>query len=498
MAQPQLPAVQCAGHYLTHGDLLAQAERLAEQLRQCGLVSGDRVLIHAKSSVSSLVVVIACMSAGFVLATLHHSFDDRKLALQLRDCGARCLYIDRSAPDSLWAEVPCLRGILRSELDGFDWFARPEQQGAAVQAAIAPVDAAAIFYTSGSSTHPKGVLVNHRNMLAAVDAVSRLFGNTQDDRILSYSSLTSDYGFYNALVPLSVGASVVLESRLPVEASSIARLMDDELVTGLQAFPPLLVRLAAALRPLTPRRLRYISSSGQTWPAWCMRELQATWPQVQLFSNYGLTECKRVACMPPDEWSARPGSVGRALPGVRTYLADDDGQRIDAVEAEGELVVASDMVMQGYWQRSPENARALRSDWFGEAKVLMTGDRFRRDGDGYLYPLGRVDDAFACHILKVAPQEVERVLLSHPGVLEAAVVPQSDPVAGHVPVAFVVLRPAHGTTIESLLAHCRAALDWHAVPTAIHFLDELPTTASGKWAPRSLIPSPKANDEPSP
>jgi acyl-CoA synthetase (AMP-forming)/AMP-acid ligase II len=487
--QPDRPAVLSHGTRLSHAALFAQAEQLAAQMCRHGLAAGDRVLVHARSSAASLVVVVACLSAGFVLATLHHSFDDRKLALQLRDCGARALFIDRDVPASLWADVPGLTGILRGDLPRLAWEARPAHAGSARPAPSAPEDAAAIFYTSGSSSQPKGVLVNHANMLAAVDAVSRLFGNTAQDRILSYSSLTSDYGFYNALVPLSVGASVVLEAQPPAEASAVATLMDDEGVTGLQAFPPLLVRLAAELPLTAPRHLRYVSSSGQAWPAWCMQALQATWPHVSLFANYGLTECKRVACMPPGEWAERPGSVGRPLPSVRAYLVDGEGRLLEEMAAEGELVVASDMVMQGYWQRPQDNARALRDHWFGEPRALMTGDRFRRDMHGYLYPLGRMDDAFARHMLKVDPREVERVLLSRPGVLEAAVVPAADPVAGQVPVAYVVPRAGFALTEGDILAHCSSQLDWHMVPTAIHFLTELPTTASGKWAPGQLAPS---------
>ncbi|UFZ04969.1 fatty acid--CoA ligase family protein [Bradyrhizobium ontarionense] len=190
-------------------------------------------------------------------------------------------------------------------------------------------------------------------------------------------------------------------------------------VTGLQVFPPFIFHLLKLpdLEGRLPKSVRYVSTSGQALPVKHIRRLREAWPGVQIFSSYyGLTECKRVSFLPPDEIDRRPRSVGRAIPGVRTYLFGEDDAPLTVPGQVGELGVAGELPMQRYWNMPEETARRMIENVAGEARVFLTGDLFRVDDEGYLYHVARKDDAFARSGFKVNPREVEQLLISHPAV----------------------------------------------------------------------------------
>jgi acyl-CoA synthetase (AMP-forming)/AMP-acid ligase II len=474
------------------------AARFAVALAHQGIAAGERVLVHAESSAESLAAVLGILRASCVVSTVHHSFDKRKLDLQLRDSGAAALFTDRADRlDGLFEGPAALRRVVLvgpapAAAAADERIVRFEQLEAPAGASgDRPCDAqaiAAIFYTSGSSSQPKGVAVTHRSMAAAFDSVTGYFGNTPDDVVLSYSSLTSDYGFHNAMMPLAYGGTVVLERALPTSHEQIVETIDAHGVTGLQVFPPIVIQLCQASDPDLRRlaALRYVSSSGQRLPPKYIARLRQVLPGLTIFSNYGLTECKRVAYLPMDKIDSKPASVGIPAPGVRTYLVGDDGLLVRRAGVVGELVVASEMLMQGYWNMPEASARVLRHGLFGEERVLFTGDLFKTDEEGLLYYVSRRDEVFARNMLKVNPREIEQALLDHEGIAEAAVVPVAHETAGHVPKAIVVLAQGATPTHEEILAHCAARLDWHMVPADIEFVPALPLTLTGKTSTRAL------------
>lgn len=487
---PQKVAVTLEGKSATYGELDAIAEEVAKELAEKGIHPGDRVAIYGDFSIPLLGAVLGIFKAGAILVTVHHTFGPRKLMFQVEDSGARALITDRSR--ELQAELVEATLIV---LDVNDvWLKVPtDRTGDGAQCHlrslnIADDDIAVIFYTSGSTSRPKGVAVNHRNMIAAFNAVTGYLENTSSDVVLSYSTLASDYGFYNVMMPLMFGGTAVVERALPRDPDAIIELIEKHGVTALHVFPPVIFHLlkATVLHERVPRSLRYVSSSGQVLPTRHIRSLRTAWPDVKIFSNYGLTECKRVAFLPPDEIDIRPASVGKPVPGVRTYLAGDDGGLLTDAGQVGELVVAGDLLMQRYWNMPEETARRLHTNTFGEERVFFTGDLFRTDDDGYLYYVARKDDVFARNLFKVNPREIEHLLMSHHAVSEAAVIPVPDESAGHVPKALVVIERNAATTATELIEYCSKHLDWHMVPVFVEFVVELPRTLSGKTAVRAL------------
>jgi acyl-CoA synthetase (AMP-forming)/AMP-acid ligase II len=208
---------------------------------------------------------------------------------------------------------------------------------------------------------------------------------------------------------------------------------------------------------------------------------------------YGLTECKRVSYLPPEQLDIRPTSVGRGMPNEEVYLVDEHGRRVPP-GGTGELVVRGSNVMKGYWELPEETARMLRPGlWPGET-VLYTGDVFRTDDEGYLYFVGRKDDIIKSRGEKVSPREVEEVLCEIPGVAEAAVAGVPDPVLGQAIHAFLVLSGGTELSAQDVLKHCAQRLENFMVPHAVFFVTSLPKTASGKVSRRELAVAPSGAD----
>jgi acyl-CoA synthetase (AMP-forming)/AMP-acid ligase II len=205
---------------------------------------------------------------------------------------------------------------------------------------------------------------------------------------------------------------------------------------------------------------------------------------------YGLTECKRVSYLPPDQIDVRPTSVGRGMPNEEVYIVDDKGQRV-APGVIGELVIRGSNVMKGYWELREETNKVLKPGPFPGEKVLHSGDLFRSDQEGYLYFVGRKDDIIKTRGEKVSPREIEDVIYGVDGVAEVAVIGVPDPVLGNAIKAVVSLRPGATVTQREILSRCREKLEDFMIPKLVEFQASLPKTDSGKISKR-MIPAAEA------
>jgi acyl-CoA synthetase (AMP-forming)/AMP-acid ligase II len=231
--------------------------------------------------------------------------------------------------------------------------------------------------------------------------------------------------------------------------------------------------------------LRYITNTAAALPTHHIQRLRALFRSVKLFSMYGLTECKRVSYLPPDQIDVRPASVGRGMPNEEVYIVNEEGQRVGP-GVIGQLVVRGSNVMKGYWDLPEETDRVLKPGPLPGERVLYTGDFFKTDEEGYLYFVGRKDDIIKTRGEKVSPKEIEDVLYALDGVVEAAVVGVPDPVLGQAIKAVVALREGTRLTEQDLRRHCARHLEDFAVPRAVEFRESLPKTTSGKISKREL------------
>ena len=232
-------------------------------------------------------------------------------------------------------------------------------------------------------------------------------------------------------------------------------------------------------------RLRYLTNTAAALPAAHIRKLQRLFAGARIFSMYGLTECKRVSYLPPEQLEIRPDSVGIPIPNEEVWVVDDDGNKLGS-DMNGELVVRGSNVMQGYWNDPEETAHRYKSDPEGNGRLLYTGDVFRMDKDGYLYFVSRKDDLLKTKGERVSPKEIEACLHDMEGVIEAAVIGLPDDLLGQAIKAFVVADATYELTEAGLMKYCQQNLEPFMLPKYIEFRDSLPKSPNGKIDKKKL------------
>jgi acyl-CoA synthetase (AMP-forming)/AMP-acid ligase II len=226
--------------------------------------------------------------------------------------------------------------------------------------------------------------------------------------------------------------------------------------------------------------LQYITSTGQVLPSNHIARLREAFPNVRIYSMYGLTECKRVSYLPPAELDKKPGSVGIPMPNTEAYIVDDAGVEIKEPGVEGELVIRGSNVMQGYWNRPELTEKVLRPGRYPGERVLYTGDIFKKDVDGYLYFLGRKDDIIKTSGHMVSPKEIENIICEMEDVIETAVVGVKDDILGQAVKAYVHLSENSRVSERDVLSFCYKNMENYAVPKYIEFCGPLPRGENGK------------------
>jgi long-chain acyl-CoA synthetase len=491
---------------LSYRELDEQSNRFAHALLGLGLAKHDRTAVFLEPSAEAIIAIFGILKAGGVFLVVNPQVKPEKLAFILDDCQARVLLTDRHKAESL-ADVreksPGLAAVMvvageaesaavapRSEMPqgwvSYDECLRGHAPSRTTQHCI-DIDLASLIYTSGTTGRPKGVMLTHLNIVSAASSIIKYLENTPEDIILNVLPLSFDYGLYQVLMAFKFGGTVVQE-RSFLYPYKIVDLIHRERIT---AFPivPTIAAILLRLRGLQDHdfsHLRYITNTAQALPPPLVSQLQKIFPKTRIFSMYGLTECKRVSYLPPEELVRRPDSVGKAMPNTEVYLVDESGETIRGSDITGELVVRGANVMKGYWNLPEETAKVLKPGPLPGEMVLHTGDFFRQDKEGFLYFIGRKDDIVKVAGERVSPKEVENELHEIDGVSEAAVVGVPDEILGQALKAFVVLKPGFPLTEQVIIRRLAGRLENYMVPKFIVFREELPRSQHGKISKRDL------------
>ena len=486
---PRKCALVCGARRLSYSELMNQVDLLAQALRARNVRSGDRVVLFLDNSIEMVSGLYAVLSLGAVAVPVNPLTKPGKLAHLLEDSGAIAMLTQGSLAPA-WREAlahaPLVQTCWLSSASAVSDDPRvvpwPEASVAnAPNAADADGSAlAAIIYTSGTTGAPKGVMLTHHNMLSAARSVNAYLAMNEHDVILSALPMAFSYGLYQVLIGLAVGATVVLERNFSFPAK-VLEVMATERATVFPGVPTMFAQWMGmkSLDRYPLDALRLVTSAAAPLPPAQIAWLRASFPQAQLYSMYGQTECKRISYLPPEQLDIRPDSVGRGIPNQALWLVDERGRRLPN-GSTGELAVHGPHVMQGYWRKPEETAQRLkRCPETGET-VLHTGDIFRTDADGWLYFVARRDDIIKSRGEKVSPREVENALHAIEGVCEAAVIGVPDPALGEAVKAYVTLQPGVQLTERDLIKHCLARLESYMVPKYVEIVPALPKTDSGK------------------
>jgi amino acid adenylation domain-containing protein len=488
--RPDHTALVCGDERHSYAALDRHAHALAAALQRRGVVRGDRVALFLENGVEFVAGVLAVLRLGAVFMPVNALTKDDKLAYMLRDARASALLTQASLSPAWRAaigEAPSVHTVVvAGDHQGpVDTRLLAWPDGTAPAAPLPDpgtidCDLASIIYTSGSTGFPKGVMLSHLNMVSADRSVSTYLGLKASDVILCALPLAFDYGLYQVLMAWRVGCTVVLERGFTFPVP-VLETMARERVTVFPGVPTMFAMLLnlKSLARFDLAALRLITNTAAALSEDHIRQLRGLFPQATLYSMYGLTECKRVTYLPPEQLDIRPTSVGRGMPNEEVWLVDDDGRRLPH-GSTGELVIRGSNVMLGYWEKPEETAKRLKPGPLPGERVLYSGDLFRTDAEGWLYFVARRDDIIKSRGEKVSPREVENAIHSLEGVYEVAVVGVPDPVLGQAIKAFVTLKPGAQLTERDVIRHCLGRLESFMAPKHVAFVDALPKTDTGK------------------
>jgi long-chain acyl-CoA synthetase len=500
------PATVFLGARLTFGELKERADKLAKALSRLGIGKGDRVGIMLPNCPQYLVSFFAIVRLGAIVTSVNPIYTPREVGLVAKDSGMRVMItLDALAETVLGVCAQTeIEQIITTSIDEYSrGDAAPTPAGTrSFSEMIASIttpdlphveidaeeDVAALVYTGGTTGTPKGAMLTHYNLYAAVIQCTLWGGpflRRGEDRFLLVIPYFHVYGLVvGVLFGVWQGAMQIPIAKF--DANLLLKAIKDYQPTYFPGVPTLFVSMLNHPDAKTSGldRVQRFNSGSAPLPIEVIEQFERL-SGAMLFEGYGMTETAAVATSTPTLAKRKPGSIGLPVSGTDCKIVDlEAGDREMPLGDEGELCIRGPQVMKGYWNKPEETADAIREGW------LYTGDVARMDSDGYFYIVQRKKDMILVSGFNVYPNEVEDVMFTHEAVKEAAVIGVRDPYRGEAVKAFVVLRENTRTASAELglqlIDYCRGRLAKYKVPSTIEFVQSLPKSAVGKVLRREL------------
>ncbi len=476
----------------TYAEYGERCNRLSNALTELGIARGERVAWLGYNSHQLLEAYYGVVQMGAVLLPLNFRLTPQELTYILNDSESAALFYNKEfAPlvEALRKETATLRNFICIE----------DRYEALIQAAGADFtppddmkddDLAELFYTSGTTANPKGVMMTHRNLYLHAMQVIGGIGVRDHFTQLHTISLFHVNGWGTPHTLTCMGARHVVIAKF--DPPEVLELIERERVTHISVVPTMAYALLnqPRLKAFDLSSLEYINIGGAASGPSLIREIEQT-IGCRAYSGYGLTETTPVLTqafikehlkdLPDEERWQRQAMTGYPFPGIEMSIMDADDHHLphDGV-TPGEIVVRADNVMAGYWKLPEETARLIRDGWF------HTGDMAVVDSEGYYLIVDRKKDIIISGGENISSIEVEKAIFSNPAVLECAVIAVPDDKWGEVPKAIVVLKPGEQLTEAAMIAYCKTQLPGYKVPKSIEFRDELPKGGTGKILKKEL------------
>lgn len=489
-ADDHLAVIAPDGASYTYRELRQEVASLAGLLRSLGVRREDRVASVFPNGAEAVIVFLAVAQVA-TAAPLNPAYKEDEFSFYLEDTEAKALLLPPDAYPAARAVLPRETRLVEVET-GADGHLRlrgeglPDGEAGKERAGIfgsapmpGPEDIALILHTSGTTSRPKMVPIQHRNLAASVANIIATYELGVDDVALCVMPLFHIHGIVaSCLSTFGSGGTVVVPARF--NPMGFWPLVKEHRATWYSAVPTIhqmLLMRSGGSRPEGAETLRFIRSSSSALPPEVMRQLEERFG-VPVLEAYGMTEAShQMASNPlPSRGEHRPGSVGRGT-GVDIGIMDEEGNLLP-VGAVGEIVIRGGNVVDGYANNPEANRAAFTDGWF------RTGDQGILDTDGYLSLTGRLKEMINRGGEKIAPREIDEALLEHPAVAEAVAFGVPHQTWGEEVAAAVVL--TEPVTERELIAHCRERLAEFKVPRVIHIVAAIPRTATGKVQRRSV------------
>ncbi len=491
---PQKTAIIVKGEEYSYSLLKDNSENLARFLINSGINKGDRIAIYMNNSLATIISIYGITLAGGVFVIINPQTKADKLGFILNDSGVKILITELFLKKEFLKAIDQSKDISRVIFTGKTDHDPKHQNIEFVNFEralhnvdysiefhkIIPNDLAALIYTSGSTGFPKGVMMTHQAMVFASWSLIEYLRLTDEDRILLLLPLAFDYGLYQLLMSVTLGATLIVEQSF-IFTATIYKQIEQFKPTVFPGVPTIYAMMIAGNKKnkLSFESIQKITNTAAALPAEYIPELRQIFPNALVFRMYGLTECKRVCYLEPELIDLKPDSVGKAIPGTEVFLLSPEGHPVPAHEP-GILHIRGPHLMSGYWNNEGLSSKMLKPGRFPGERILCSHDWFKMDEDGDLYFLGRNDDIIKSRGEKVSPVEIENVIYRIPGIKETAVIGTPDEILGESIVAFITTHNTTQINEKEILQACSANLEMFMVPQKVIFLLEMPKNSNGK------------------
>jgi long-chain acyl-CoA synthetase len=467
---------------LTYAELDMISSHVAAALASRGIGAGDVVSLFGPNSWQWIATYHGVLKAGAVVNPVNVMLTGPELRYVLDDCGAKALFLGAAENDRVDEHVRDVPLQARVTLDeAFDEFLASADPGPLPEQTRGPKDLGSIGYTSGTTGHPKGAMQSLESALLNCAHTATMHGKAAGDVVLSALPAAHVYGNVAINGTFLSGGTVVLMERFdPVAALG---LIAQHGVTVFEGVPAMYSMLLATdeLEHTDLSSIRVCTVGGQTFSPVIIQKWEKI-TRATLLELWGMTEVSGLGTTHSVYAPPCPGSVGVSLPGTQIAVAPTDGTSETVSPGEpGELIIRGPLVMLGYYGRPEATAQALDADGW-----LHTGDVGYLDDSGHAFIVDRLKDMIITAGYNVYPAEIERVVAEHDDVAMVAVGRRPDEVKGEIAVAYIVPRAGTQPDADSILGFCAERLAAYKRPRDVVFVDELPTTSSGKLLRRKL------------
>jgi fatty-acyl-CoA synthase len=462
----------------TFAELEERTNRLAGALAERGVKAGDHVAILMYNRIEFVEAFLGCQKLGACAVPVNFRLVPEELEYVLADSRAVGLVADPQLAELVAGATLGFRLLVGEPYEDALAAASPDDLGVLVD----DDQLALLMYTSGTTGRPKGAMLTHQNLVMNTMNWIHELGAAATDVWLSGLPLFHIGGLNGVLPFLQLGSTSVITASTGFDPLHSVELLGEHEVTMCFFVPTQWQEICSRpeVADLDTSRLRVAMWGASSSPLSTLELLARTFPSVQIVSAFGQTEMSSNTTFLKGEDSVRKmGSVGHPAVNVEVRVVDPDGNDVARGEV-GEIVYRGPTVMRGYFGKEEATAEAFAGGWF------HSGDLVYEDEEGFLYVVDRLKDMLISGGENVYPAEVERVLLDHPAVAEAAVVGVSHPRWVETPLAVVVLAPGAHTDEPALIEHCRERLAGYKKPSAVVFMESLPRNAAGKVLKRNL------------
>ena len=480
---PDDPAIAAPeGARLTYRQLREEVAAAADHLAQLGVGREDRVALVLPNGVEAIVLFLAAATTG-TAAPLNAAYKEEEFRFYLQDTGARVLVVPPGEGEAARRAMPAGMSLVEAHIDPRGHLALQSEAprvGSKTAGAPGDDDVALVLHTSGTTSRPKLVPLRHRNLFASAGNIADTYGLAPADVAFCVMPLFHIHGLMaSTMATFRSGGTVVVPPKF--DPMTFWPALNDHRATWYSAVPTMhqmLLMRNRGERPAGADRLRFIRSSSSALSPETMAQLESRFG-APVLEAYGMTEAAhQMASNPLPPAPRRPGSVGTGT-GVRLgIMGDGDALLPHGSAASGEVVIQGPSVIDGYSNNPEANAASFTDGWF------RTGDQGNIDGDGYLSLIGRLKEMINRGGEKIAPREIDEVLMQHPAVGEAVAFGSPHPAWGEEVVAAVVLKKP--VAEKELIAFARERLADYKVPKKLYIVDKIPTTATGKVQRRAV------------